>query len=156
MHSFPHVYRVASSSAPEGEVVLTSGDLPPLPTTSPPEFDGPSGYWSPETLLVASVVNCFILTFRAIAKASRMPWTDLAVDCVGTLERPERVTQFTRFDLRARLRLPAGANDDQARRLLTRAEETCLITRSLKAAVHLEIDIVRAQESTDVHATQQA
>jgi len=31
-----------------------------------------------------------------------------------------------------------GANEDQARRLLTKAEETCLVTDSLKVRPHLE------------------
>jgi uncharacterized OsmC-like protein len=34
--------------------------------------------------------------------------------------------------------VPAGANEDQARRLLAKAEETCLVTNSLKAGPHFE------------------
>jgi uncharacterized OsmC-like protein len=73
------------------------------------------------------------------------------VACTGTLERIERVTRFTRFDLHATLVLPDGAGDeDQARRLLARAEETCLITRSLNSEVHLTMDIVRAPALQEV------
>ena len=54
------------------------------------------------------------------------------------MDRVDRVTQFTRFDVRARLRVPAGADVEQARRLLIKAEHTCLVTQSLKAAAHLD------------------
>jgi uncharacterized OsmC-like protein len=65
------------------------------------------------------------------------------VACTGTLARPDGVTQFTRLDLHATVVLPAEVSEDQARRILTRAEETCLITRSLKCETHLHIDVTR-------------
>lgn len=143
MHPFPHRYLVSSTASPDGDIVLESEGLPELATVTPPEFDGPGGKWSPETLLVASVADCFVLTFRGIAKASKMPWSRVSAECVGTLERPDRVTQFTRFDLSATLVLPPDVSEEQARRILTRAEETCLVTRSLKAETHLAIEIER-------------
>jgi len=107
----------------------------------PAEFGGPGDRWSPETLLVAAVADCFILTFRAIARASKFSWLSIRCDVVGTLDRVEKITQFTGFHVRAVLRVPAGTNDEQARRILTRAEQSCLITNSLKAASHLEADV---------------
>ena len=127
--------------------MLTSDGIPSLPTVTPPEFDGPGGLWSPETLLVAAVADCFLLTFRGIARASKMPWVSVSVTCEGTLERPDRVTQFTRFDFRATVVLPPEVSEEQARRILTRAEDTCLITRSLKGETHLEIVIEREQDA---------
>ena len=143
MHPFPHRYVVSSRTGPVGDIVLESDGLLPLPTATPPEFDGPGGKWSPETLFVAAVADCFLLTFRGISRASRMAWTSVSVECTGTLERPD-VTRFTRVDIRASLVLPPEANEDQARRILMRAEETCLITRSLTAETHLELEISRA------------
>lgn len=96
--------------------------------------------------MVAAVADCYLLTFRGIAKASRMPWVSVSLKCQGTLERPDKFTQFTRFDLHARLVLPPSVNEDQARRILVRAEETCLITRSLNGETHLEFEIERQPE----------
>ena len=56
----------------------------------------------------------------------------------GAVDRIDRVSQFTALEVHARLRLPSGANEDQARRLLTKAEETCLVTNSLKVRPHLD------------------
>ena len=155
MHPFPHRYVVSSTATPDGNILLTSDGIPSLATVTPPEFDGPGGLWSPETLLVAAVVDCFLLTFRGIARASRMPWTTVSVSCEGRLERVDGVSQFTRFDLAAAVVLPREASDDQARRILTRAEETCLITRSLKAETHLQIEITRHPTvNTETHERQ--
>lgn len=142
MHPFPHKYVVSSTTGPAGDIVLDSNGLPSLPTLTPPEFDGPGGKWSPETLFVAAIADCFLLTFRGISRASKMPWMRVSVECVGTLERPD-FTRFTRVDIRASLVLPPDVHEDQARRILTRAEETCLITRSLTSETHLEIEITR-------------
>jgi organic hydroperoxide reductase OsmC/OhrA len=141
MHPFPHFYTVTSTASPEGEVVLNSPGMPALATATPVEFDGPGDRWSPESLLVAAVADCFLLTFRGIAKASKMPWTSVSCEVVGRLERVDRITKFTDIVVRARLRLPPQANEEQAERILVRAEETCLITRSLTATTHLETSI---------------
>jgi organic hydroperoxide reductase OsmC/OhrA len=141
MQEFPHHYAVTAAADTESDVTLESGGLPALPSAPPTEFGGPGNRWSPETLLVAAVVDCFVLTFRAIARASKLPWASLTCEATGTLDRVERVTQFTELHIRARLRVPAGANEEQAQRLLQRAEQTCLVTNSLKATSHLEASV---------------
>jgi peroxiredoxin-like protein len=141
MQEFPHHYSVAAVANPEGDVALQSDRLPSLASTPPAEFGGPGDRWSPETLLVAALADCFVLTFRAIARASKFSWLSLRCDVEGTLDRVERVTQFTGFLVRASLRVPPATNEEQARRLLARAEQSCLITNSLKGVSHLEVEI---------------
>jgi peroxiredoxin-like protein len=138
MHAFPHHYAVSASAGANGDVELTSGALRALQSASPAEFDGPGDRWSPETFLVAAVVDCFVLTFRAVAHASQLSWTSLACEGDGTLDRIDRVTQFTVFEVRAHLVVPAGTDVDRARRALEKAEQNCLISNSLKAAIHLQ------------------
>jgi organic hydroperoxide reductase OsmC/OhrA len=139
MQTFPHHYAVSASATAEGDVALESARLAPLRSAPPAEFGGPGDLWSPETLLIAAVADCFVLTFRAIAGVSRFPWISLTCDIAGTVDRVERVTQFTQFAIRARLRVPPGTKEDQALRLLTRAEDTCLVTNSLKVKPRLEV-----------------
>jgi organic hydroperoxide reductase OsmC/OhrA len=150
MHTFPHRYHVDVTAGFGGEVIVASEGLPSLRTTTPPEFGGPPGFWSPETLLVAAIADCYALTFRGLARHAGLAWTSLTVEAVGTLERIDRVPRFTRVDLVARLAAPAIADSAEARRLLARAEETCLITRSLNADVHLSVEIEPADATTAV------
>ena len=108
MHPFPHKYDVAARATPTDDVVVESARLPSIQSAPPIEFGGPGDRWSPETLLVAAVADCFVLTFRAIASFSRLSWVSLTCEVSGTVDRVDRVTQFTGFDVRARLLVPAG------------------------------------------------
>jgi peroxiredoxin-like protein len=152
MTAFPHHYAVEASGTTQGDVTLTTNLLPVLRSASPLEFGGPGDRWSPETLLMGAVADCFILTFRAIAVASKLPWESLRCVAVGTLDRVDRVTQFTHITLRVQLTIPADTDANLARRLLERAEGVCLITSSLKATTQLEIAIDQAVETVDDEA----
>ena len=142
MHPYPHHYQVAARAETAGDVSLTTKDLPALATNAPIEFDGPGGRWSPEALLTAAVADCFVLTFRAIARASKLNWNGLEVESEGTLERVEGVSRFTNFEVTARLRVPPGTDSARAQKLLEKAEATCLITNSLSAKRHLNATVV--------------
>lgn len=144
MQEFPHRYVVTAAGQPGGEVGLNSPGVPALVTAAPAEFDGPGDRWSPETMLTGSVANCFILTFRAVARAMKLPWESLTCEVEGTLERVERITQFSRFDVRATLTVQPGADIDLAHRVLEKAERSCLITNSLKTPVHLVTKVLLA------------
>jgi organic hydroperoxide reductase OsmC/OhrA len=141
MQDFPHRYATSARAASEGDVAIESAGLPSLVSAPPAEFGGPGDRWSPETLLVAAVADCFILTFRAIARASKLDWVSLECDVEGVLDRVERVTQFTEFHVRAALRVPPGTDEARAQRLLERAEQGCLITNSLKSKSHLSATV---------------
>jgi peroxiredoxin-like protein len=141
MQAFPHRYEVEAAATVTGDVTLESERLPELKSAAPSEFGGPGDRWSPETLFVAAVADCFALTFRAIAAMSQLPWTALTCEAVGTVERVERVTRFTEVRVRARLQIPGGTNQEKARRLLERTEQSCLISNSLKAPVYLEAEV---------------
>ena len=141
MQGYPHHYLASATGGNQGSVIISGKGLPDLETESPPQFGGPEGIWSPETMLSATVANCFVLTFRAIARASKLEWTSLECNVEGVLERPERATFFTRFNIHAVLRVPAAAKSEIAQRLLEKAEKVCLITASLKSEIVLTTEI---------------
>jgi len=141
MQEFPHRYTVAAFARVEGEVTLESKGLVALASAAPAEFGGPGDHWSPETLLVAAAADCFTLGFRAIARASKLEWVSLRCQVEGTLDRVERVMQFTGFVVRAALQVPPGTDEARARSLLEKAEKTCLISNSLKGKCQLEASV---------------
>lgn len=141
MHPFPHQYHVAATASHKGSVTLRSDGLPDLPSAPPKEFDGPGDQWSPETLLLAAVADCFVLSFRAVATASKFDWSALQCSTRGTLDRVDRVTRFTEIVHTVVLDVPAGVSEERARSLLEKAEHVCLISNSLSAQVHLEAEV---------------
>lgn len=145
MQDYPHHYRVSAAAKADSNVQLTSAGVLPIESASPPEFGGPGDCWSPETLLVAAVADCFVLSFRAIARASRFDWTSLSCNVEGMLDKIDRVTRFTSFNVAARLTVPPGTDEAKAVRWLEKAEHVCLITNSLTADRNLTIEVIVAE-----------
>ena len=125
MQDYPHRYKAAATGAVEGVIDTGSPGLETIPT-----------------MLVASVASCFILTFRAVARASKFDWTSLTVEVDGVLDRVERVTQFTEFYIDVTLQVPSGADAHKAHRLCEKSEQVCLVTNSLTGKKILSIAVV--------------
>ena len=142
MQDYPHHYVAGAAAAVKGNVNVTSPGLESLDTAPPAEFGGPGDLWSPETMFVAAVANCLILTFRAVARASKVEWINLECEVQGTLDKVDKVTSFTRFDVRAKVTVPAGQDEARAIRALEKSDKVCLITNSLNGETHLEAEVV--------------
>lgn len=149
MHPYPHIYNASAAAGSAGRVIVSSPQLPDLETAAPPQFGGPSGVWSPETLLCAALADCFILTFRSLSRSARFEWRRLECRVDGVLERVDGVAQFTRYTTIARLTVPAGTDIGAARDLLERAEKGCLIANSVLGSRMLDAQIV-AEEVEEV------
>jgi organic hydroperoxide reductase OsmC/OhrA len=141
MASFPHEYNVSAAGGPEGNVSVESKGLPALDTGPPPEFGGPEGYWSPETMLTGAVANCLVLTFRALARARKLEWTRLDVNCTGEVDKTREGLKFTRFNLKALLAVSGSTDEDQALQVLENAKKHCLVTASLAAVTQMTAEV---------------
>ena len=142
MQDLPHLYTVTASAAGSNNVILASAGVVDIESAGPPEFGGPGDVWSPEGLLVAAVADCFVLTFRAIARTAKLDWSTLECKADGTLDKLDGATQFTDFKVTAKLTVSPGANEKKAATILQKAEKYCLITNSMKADSRLEAEVV--------------
>lgn len=141
MHQLPHNYSVSASARPGENVSLSADGLKTIDSAPPAEFGGPGDKWSPESLLVAAVADCFILSFRAIATASHFEWLTLSCSASGKLDRADGGMRFTGFELSAELEIDSADHREKAEKLLQKAEHTCLITNSLLADSALSTSI---------------
>ncbi len=142
MKPYPHTYSVSAHGSATGTVPVSAQGLPDIATAPPPEFDGPGDVWSPESLLVAAVANCFILTFRGVSRAAKFNWERLECQVDGVLERVSGVTRFSKFTTRATLGVSAGADHAKAQELMERAEKLCLVANSLHGERHLVAEVI--------------
>jgi organic hydroperoxide reductase OsmC/OhrA len=138
MQAFPHHYRAQAEGTSTGTVRVSTDAAPTLETHAPPEFDGPGGYWSPEALLVAAVADCYILSFRAVARASKLDWRSLSVEVEGILDRVGGITRFVGFTVSPRLSICSADGEHLAGAVLDKAERACLVTNSLNAPCTLQ------------------
>jgi peroxiredoxin-like protein len=141
MKPFPHRYTVRIAGGPEGHATVSSPGVPDLRTAAPVEFDGPGDAWSPEQLLLAAVEACFLLTFQAVARASRLEVVAISVEAEGFVDRVDGVTRFTEIVLHPRVALPAGTDWTRVQRVLEKAERSCLVSASLDTRIRLEPEI---------------
>ena len=140
MQEFPHHYHATATA--EGDVVrVSSPELVNIETAAPVEFGGPGHRWSPETLFTAAIANCFVLTFKAVARASKLEWTGIACDVEAILDRVECQTLFTRATVRVKLTISNEAERDRAIGILEKSEANCLVSNSLKTEIQLEPSI---------------
>lgn len=122
-----------------GSLEAAADKLAALEVASPPEFGGPAGVWSPEHLFVASLAACLMTTFRAIAEASGLEVLEYSDQSSGHLQRGEdRRYSFDTVTLRPRVVIEDEAKIDRTLRLLHKAEEACLISRSVSSQIILE------------------
>jgi uncharacterized OsmC-like protein len=142
MQDYPHHYVVSADAPAEGVINVSSKGLETLPSLAPAEFGGPGDLWSPETLMVASVADCFILTFRAVARGSRFEWNSVRCEVDGILDRVDRVTRFTAFHVHVTLHVPAGTDVEKAERLIEKSDHVCLVTNSLIAETVMTKNII--------------
>ena len=142
MQPYPHTYSVTARGAVTGLVPVESPGLPPLDTAPPREFDGPGDVWSPETLLVAAIADCYILTFRGLSRAAKFEWVELKCEVEGIVERVNGVTRFTGYSNRATLTVKPGADHAKGDELLERAERVCLVSNSLLGERRLTATVV--------------
>jgi len=141
MHPLPHHYQVTAEAQTAGSVSVSASGLTPIASAPPAEFGGPGDQWSPETLLLAAVADCFVLSFRAVAAASKFEWTSLRCETAGKLDRAERTTRFTEIVNKVTLQIPAQDAESQGHRLLEKAESVCLVSNSLNVDVQLNANV---------------
>lgn len=144
MKALPHTYSVSVTGHPDTNLTASANGLPDIQVAPPSQFDGPGDQWSPEDLLMAAVANCFVLSFKAIAKASKVEWLSINCESKGVLEKVDRKICFTRVVTRATLSVVPGQKVEAVERALKKAEEACFITNSMTADAELEYQILES------------
>lgn len=142
MQKLPHYYVVKASAESHGSIHASADNLPALSVAPPQQFGGPGDQWSPEDLLMASVSNCLILTFRAIANIADFEWNSMQCVSKGRLEKDDGVIRFTRVESEVTLHIPDVSDAESAKNLVLKAERKCLISNSLNCEVHIHCDVI--------------
>lgn len=133
-----HLYHTSVEWTEQRKAKLTSPGLPPVEVATPPEFPaGHEGFWSPETLYVAAAEGCLMTTFLAIAENSKLEVTSYRSEAEGKLEKTADGFRMTEITIKVRLVIPDEGKVERAQRILEKAEQHCLISKSMKTEVHL-------------------
>jgi peroxiredoxin-like protein len=145
-------YRInAFGAGGRNGVVHAEGVLSAISFSTPPEFLGEQGHWTPEHFLVAAVASCFVSTFSGIAEKSRLGFASFNLGAEGLLGNDDGIWRFTEIKLRPVVTVLKEEDRDRAVRLLEKAQKSCLIARSLQFKVTL-FPAVKIEEELPVSA----
>jgi organic hydroperoxide reductase OsmC/OhrA len=126
---------------------LSSFGLPDLAISTPPEFKGEAGVWTPEHLFVAAAEICLMATFVGIAEISKLSVTSYRSEARGRLEKPEgKGLAFTEIVISPVIELDSLQSQPTAERVMQKAEKTCLVANSMLTSIRVEprfVEVVR-------------
>lgn len=121
---------------------LQSEGKPEILISSPPEFKGIPGVWTPEDFLVASVEICTMSTFLAFGIRKGIPLKSYKSSAEGLLENVEGKYKFIKVIVKPEIVVEQSWTKEQVEEIVHQAHDNCLIANSLTAQVIIEPTIV--------------
>ncbi len=114
---------------------------PAIEVTTPPEFGGPEGVWTPEDLLTSAVESCIMASSLFFLNRSKVGFRSYKSKATGTMEKGAGGLTFSRIAVEVSLELDDPAQADAARKAVIQAEKTCPLSNSLKCPVELVVNV---------------
>ena len=75
--------------------MVSSPSLKSLSVSTPPEFGGPEGEWSPEHLFLSSITSCFMSTYLSFVNKMKIENTGFECTATGQVELVDGKYKFT-------------------------------------------------------------
>jgi len=117
--------------------VVSASARPSIVVSSPPEFKGEPGLWTPEELLVSAINSCLLMTFLAYAQREELDLAAFDSGAEGLLEYSEGKYRITEVVLKPNLTMNSEEDVLLARDVLERAHRDCIISNSVRATVNM-------------------
>ncbi len=121
---------------------LSAEGKPVLKITSPPEFRGEPGMWTPEDMFVGAVEVCHMATFLAFASKKRIPIVSYRSHANGVLEFVDGDYRFTRIVIFPTIVVGATTSETDVHATLRDAQRHCLVTNSIASIVEVNPTLI--------------
>lgn len=139
-----HEFNVSITWVGGKEGIITLEGRPPLPLSSPPQWDGKPDAYTPHDLFMSAVTGCYITTFATMMKRMKQPLEAHKVSGHGVVQKhPEGGFYFTDIYITMEITVPKDASLSKVERAVTLTEKYCQITRSIACKVHVEPKITQ-------------
>ena len=122
--------------------VLSSAHKSDLTVSSPPEFKGTPGLWTPEDMFVGALETCQLLTFLGLAKRKNISIISYSSTATGDLELVNGGFRFTRVVISPVIMVNDATTEDEVIALAHQAHEHCLVANSSTAVVEIRPKVV--------------
>jgi peroxiredoxin-like protein len=119
------------------KIKASAAGKPDLGISSPPEFKGDQGVWTPEDLFVTALNSCIMETFLAFAEHKGLGLTayDSSVDAL--LDYQDGKYRFTEITVHPQIAVKSQDDVERARQIMESAHANCFISNSITASVNV-------------------
>jgi len=135
------IYRTSIKLSRRGEGIIKSGNKSSIELSTPVEFGGKKGVWTPEELLVASVNACIMTTFSYYAEKRGFKFVSYESSAEGIIELVEMQYIFSKITIKPKIIVESEKDIEVAENLLEISKKSCFISNSLKSKVILEPEV---------------
>jgi organic hydroperoxide reductase OsmC/OhrA len=135
-------YRTSTSWTEGKSGVLTSEGKPEMKISSPPEFRGEAGVWTPEDMFVGAVEVCHMVTFLSFAAKKQIPIISYQSHANGVLEYVDGEYRFTRIVIFPTIVVASPTPETEVHATLREAERHCLVTNSIASIVEVNPTLI--------------
>lgn len=106
----------------------------------PPEMDGPGIGTNPDEMLLGAAATCYIITLAAMLERSNIEKESLTMTSEGIVDITNGIITYKKIFHRPHLVLCSEKDLGVARKLVQKAESSCMISRALKGNVEIELE----------------
>ncbi|MBN1901699.1 OsmC family protein [Candidatus Sumerlaeota bacterium] len=135
-----YAYTTFLKKAEKEKGIFILPEKPQLEVSSPPEFQGTPGVWTPEDLFVASIEGCLMTTLFFFLRKKKLSPTRYESKATGRLEKTPKGLMFTSVNVEATLSI-SGQTGDIGEELESLTEKYCAISNSVSCPVTYKLRI---------------
>ena len=109
----------------------------------PPEMDGPGIGTNPDEMLLGAAATCYIITLAAMIERANLPLKQMALESEGIVDVTNGVFTYKKIIHRPTVALTDKASEKDytlLRKLVQKAEKSCMISRAIQGNVELELE----------------
>lgn len=122
--------------------VVSSPSLKSLSVSTPPEFGGPEGEWSPEHLFLSSITSCFMSTYLVFVNKMKIENTGFECTATGQVEIVDGKYKFTYIHIYPKAFVGNDADVEKAKVAMEKTKKYCLISNSVNAEIVQHPEVV--------------
>ena len=115
--------------------VAACAGKPDISITTPPEFGGEPGHWTPEDVLVTAIESCLMMTALNVAKRQKLDLKSYASKASGQMEKTPEGLRFTGLTVAIELQVGDAADIEKAIKVVAIAEKYCPVSNAVKFPV---------------------
>jgi peroxiredoxin-like protein len=126
--------------------VVSANALRSFSVSTPPEFGGPEGEWTPEHLFLSSITSCFMSTYLVFVNKMKIENTGFECTATGQVEIVDGKYKFTYIHIYPRAFVGKDADVERAKVAMEKTKKYCLISNSVNAEIVQHPEVVIAKQ----------